>query len=91
MPGNARGDVDDRIEVPSPKLCEIAVAVADDPLQLGKELRVRQAPVEERRLVPALERRLDDVPAEEPGAAEDEELQSSPRAVSSRSTSSAVL
>src|SRR5205085_281095 len=91
VPRHARGDVENRVELPSPKPREIAVAVADDPLHLGKELRVRQAPVEERDLVPARERSLDDLPAEEAGAAEDEELQSSPRAASSRSTSSAVL
>ena len=70
---------------------ELAVAVAAQPLDLREEVGVRLPAVEERELVPAGERRLDEGTADELRSAEDEELQSSPRAASSRSTSSAVL
>jgi hypothetical protein len=79
MPGHASRNVDHRVEASSAKLAEVAVAVADDPLHLREELRVRPPAVEERELMPGRERRLDDVPAEKPGPAEDEDFQSSPR------------
>ena len=56
---------------------EIAVAVADDPLDLGVQLGVRRAAVEERQLVAALERGVGDRATEEPRAAEEEELHAS--------------
>ena len=50
---------------------EVAGAVADDPLDLGIELRIRRAAVEERQLVAALERGVGDRAAEEPRPAEE--------------------
>src|SRR5262249_25510533 len=66
--------VDDRVEAPSGECAEVAVAVADELLGLGKELRAGVAAVEECDLVSARECLRDDVPAEELRAAEDEQL-----------------
>ena len=70
---------------------EVAVAVAAQLLGLREEPGVRLPAGEDRDLVPARERRLDDRAAEEHRAAEDEQPHSASSAASSRSTSSAVL
>jgi len=84
-------DVDTGVEAAAEQRVERAGTIAAQLLGLGKELGVRLAAVEERRLVSRSEGRLDDRPAEEPRAAEDEELQSDEIASRSRSTSSSVL
>ena len=84
-------DVDTGVEAAAEQRVEWAGTIAAQLLGLGKELGVRLAAVEERRLVSCGEGGLDDRPAEEPRAAEDEELQTDEIASRSRSTSSSVL
>ncbi len=65
--------VDDRVEARGPRRVEVAVAVAAQLLDGREELGPRLAAVEERHVVAAFERRVDDVAAEELGSAEDED------------------
>ena len=67
------GRVDHRVPLTPLERREPAVAVAAQLLDLGKELGVRLATVEERDLVAARERRLDRRAAEELRPAEDEQ------------------
>ncbi len=84
--------VDDGIPLATLETREVAGAVADDPLDVGVELRVRGAAVEERELVTALERSVRDGAAEEPRPAQEQELHASSESPPSRrSTSSSVL
>jgi hypothetical protein len=87
-PRHVPARVDDRVERAAAKRAEVAVAIAAQLLDLGEEVRVRQAAVEQRDVVAARERALDDRAAEELRAAED---QSSDSASSTRSTSASVL
>jgi hypothetical protein len=71
---------------------EVAGPVADEALGVRVQARIRPAAVEERELVAALESCVGDRAAEEPRAAEQEELHASAERPSSRrSTSSSVL
>jgi hypothetical protein len=80
--------VDDRVP-PAPAQCiELPVAIAAQLLDVGVEPRVRLAPGEQRQLVAARERGIDDRAAEKLRPAED---QKPDRASSRRSTSAAVL
>ena len=91
LPHDARQvprDVDHGVPAAAPQRVELAVTVAEQPLDAGEQLGIRPAAVEERDLVPALERRLDGRATEELGPAED---QKSDSASSSRSTSASVL
>jgi hypothetical protein len=81
-------DVDGGVPASSAQRLEAAVAIPAQLLDAGEEVGIRLPPVEERQLVASRERRLDDRPAEELRAAEDQNSQS---ASSSRSTSPAVL
>src|SRR4029453_17329564 len=84
--------VDHRVPCATGKTGEGAPPVPDEPLDVGIQLRVRRAAVEEGQLVAALERRVGDRTAEEPRAAEEEQLHRSvARPSSRRSTSSSVL
>ena len=90
--GEISRGVDDRLPLAAAEPVDPAVAVADDSLELRIEVGGRRAPVEERELVPTLERRVDHGAPEELRAAEQEEPhRSSAMPASSRSTSSAVL
>ena len=63
-----------RIPLAACKRLEAAVAVARDPLHAaGEEVGIRAAAVEDRDRIAGLQGRLDQVPAEELRAAEDEE------------------
>ena len=73
-PRHVAARVDDRVEVAALERGEVAVAVAAQPLHVGEEVGLRLAAVEQRDVVPARERDVDDVPAQELGAAEDEDL-----------------
>jgi hypothetical protein len=89
--GDVARRIDDSVPAAPFERPEVAAAVAAQVLRLGEEVRVRPAPVEERQLVPAVERRVCDRPPEKLRPAEQQELQSSASAASSPSTSSAVL
>ena len=86
-----RRDVDDSVPLATLERRDVLVAIAPELLDVRVELRVRLAAVEQRHLVAARERRLDDRAPEEPRPAEDEEPHCSPSASSRRSTSCAVL
>ena len=90
-PGEVARDVHHGVPRAAAEGIELPVAVPAELLDVGEELRVRPAAVEERDLVPPRERRLDERVTDELRPTEDEEPQSSARAASSRSTSSAVL
>jgi len=84
--------VDDRVPFPSEQPVEPAVAIAADARQLRVQVGARRAAVEERHLVAALERCVDDRAADELRATEEQESHtSSATPASRRSTSSAVL
>src|SRR5205814_5492344 len=68
--------VDDAVERAAAERVELAVAVAVQMLDLGKELGVRPAAREDRHLVPAGEGSVDRVAAEELRPAEDEQAHS---------------
>ena len=86
------GRVDDGVPLAPTEPVEPAVSIARDALELGVELGVRAAAVEEGELVAALERGVDHRAPEELRPTEQEELHtSSATPASSRSTSSAVL
>jgi hypothetical protein len=90
-PRHEAARVDDGVPAAAAQRVQVPVPVAAQLLDLREELGVRHTPVEERHLVSAGERRLDDGAAEELRPAEDEELHSASSSPSSRSTSSAVL
>jgi hypothetical protein len=74
--GHARRGVDDRVPAPASQRVEIAcVAVAVERLDVRVEVWARPPAVEERDLVPARERRLDEVAPDEEGAAEEQDPQ----------------
>ena len=89
--GHEAARVDHRVPASPFERREVAVAVAAELLRLGEELGVRLAAVEERHLVPALERGFRCGAAEELRPAEDQQLHSVSSSARSRSTSSAVL
>ena len=64
------GWIDDGVEGPAAKRRKISIAVAAQSLDLGKEVRVLLAPVEEDDLVPPCKRGFDNVPTEEERSAE---------------------
>ncbi len=66
------GRVDDRVPRTPLERAQISVAVAAKPLDAGEEIRLVATAVEERHLVPARERRVDDVSPDENRAAENE-------------------
>ena len=65
--------VDDRVERASLERGQVAVAVAAQLLDVREQLGPRLAAVEERHVVAAFERRVDDVAAEELRSAENED------------------
>ena len=70
---DARGGVDDRVPFAGAERLQLAgVAVAVQGLDLREERRIRPAAVEERDLVAARLRRLDQMPAEEERPAQDQ-------------------
>jgi hypothetical protein len=85
------GGVDDGVPRTTREGVETAVAVALKALGLREQLRVRLAAREDRHLVTATERLLDDGATEELRPAEDEQPHSLASAARSPSTSAAVL
>ena len=75
VPRDESRGIEDRVPIPSSERGEIPVAVALDLLQSGEEVGVGLAAVEERDLVPRLERGLDVVAAQEGRAAKDQNFQ----------------
>jgi hypothetical protein len=69
--GEIAGDIDRGVPAAAGQRVELAVPVAAQFLDLGIEIGVRLAAVEQRQLVIALERRVDDRAAEELRPAED--------------------
>src|SRR5262249_54248855 len=74
-PRHVAGRVDRRVPLATGERVQPAVAVADELLDLGIEIRVGVAAVEERPLVPAAEGGVGDRPADELRPAEEQELQ----------------
>src|SRR5205085_10297156 len=70
--------IDDGVERAALERGQVAVAVAVQVLHIGKERGIRATAVEERQLVPPLERRLRDRAADEQRAAQDEQLHAAP-------------
>ena len=72
--GSVTGWIDDCVEATAPKRGEIPVAIAAQLFDLGKEVRVLPAAVEEDDFMPSRNRGFDNVPPEEERAAEDRTL-----------------
>ena len=87
-PRHVAARVDDAVPASARERVERAVAVADEMLDLRKQLGVRLAAREDRHLVPVGERGVDGVPAEELRPAEDEQLHPRYRSIA-RETASA--
>ncbi len=84
--------VDHRVPSSAPERGEVAFSVPGELLDLGVQVRVRAAAVEERQLVAPGESRVRKRTPDEPRTAEDEQLHvSSASPARSRSTSSSVL
>jgi hypothetical protein len=67
------GRIDDCLEAAAPKRGEIPVAIAAQLFDLGKEVRVPPAAVEQDDFMPSRNRGFDNVPTEEERAAEDQD------------------
>jgi hypothetical protein len=76
--------VDGGIPAPPAQRRQIAAAIAAQPFQVGKQLGMGAAAVEERDLVAARPRRLDQVAPEVERAAQDQESHRHPRSISMR-------
>ncbi len=71
--GHERGDVEHGVPLASLERRKVGGAVSPQLLHVREELRLGLSAVEQRRLVPLLERRIDERAPEEPRPAEDED------------------
>ena len=71
--GVERAAVDDRIEFAAAQGAHVAVAIADEALDLGKQTRAVPPAIQHSDRVAARQRGVNDMATEEDGAAEDEE------------------